>query len=76
MNNIIAVQVVSGSGLVNFVVWLVVIGLVCWLLTWLIDYCGVPTPFNKVGKIIIAVVGVVLLINALLGLGGNGFIAW
>jgi hypothetical protein len=48
-----------------------IIGGVCWLLIWLIDYCATPMPFNKILKIIVVVVGVFMLINLLLGIGGG-----
>ena len=51
---------------------LVVVGLVCWLLWWFIGYVGLPEPFNKVARVIIALVVVIFLISILLNLGGNG----
>lgn len=54
-------------GLVNFVIYLIIVGGVCWLLVWLVDYCTLPQPFNKVAKVVIAVVGVLICISALLG---------
>jgi len=44
---------------------------VLWLLLWLIGYIGLPEPFAKVAKIIIMVVGVLILINVLLGFAGH-----
>lgn len=60
--------------LVSIVLYIVVLGLICWLLMWLIDYVPVPEPFNKVAKIVIAVLGVVAIIYLLLGIlpGGHG----
>ena len=46
--------------------YVLVIGAVCWLLWWLIGFLGVPEPFNKVARGIVAVVGVVILIALLL----------
>jgi len=40
-------------------------------LLWLVGYVGLPEPFAKVAKIIIMVVGVIILINVLLGLAGT-----
>lgn len=74
MNSLLAV--VDGGSLVNLLVWIVVIGLVCWLLWWLISFIGLPEPFNKVIRVIIAVVAVIFLVNALLTLVGRPFISW
>lgn len=67
---------ISGEALVTAVVWVLVAGLVFWLLNWLIDYVKVAEPFNKVAKVIIAIVAVVMLINALLTIAGRPFIRW
>jgi hypothetical protein len=65
---------ISVASLLGVVVWLCIIGGVCWLLWWLVGFIGLPEPFNKVARGIIAVVAVVLLINLLLGLAGHSFI--
>jgi hypothetical protein len=63
------------SQLVNIIIYLFVIGGVCWLLWWLVGYIGLPEPFNKIARAIIAIVAVLLLINLLLGFaGGTPFI--
>ena len=62
---------VSMAGLLSIIMWIIIIGGVCWLLWWLIGYIGLPAPFDKVARVIIAVVAVFLLINLLLGLVGE-----
>lgn len=59
------------DALISLVVYLIVIGLVLWLLWWLIDYCGLPEPFNKVARVVLAVVSVLLLIGVLLSFVGH-----
>jgi hypothetical protein len=59
------------SELVNIIIYLLIVGGICWLLWWLVGYMGLPEPFNKVARVIIAVVAVLLCINLLLGLGGG-----
>ena len=59
------------SLLVSLVVYLLVIGTVCWLLWWLIGFIGIPEPFNKIARGVVAVVAVLLLISVLLTLVGN-----
>ena len=61
----------SLEGLVELVVYLAIVGGILWLLLWLIGYIGLPEPFAKVAKIIIMVVGVLILINVLLGFAGH-----
>ena len=58
------------------VVWLLVGGLIFWLLNWLIDYCGVGEPFQKIAKVLVAIVAVVFVINALLTVVGRPFITF
>ncbi len=56
------------QGLLYVVIYLIVIGGVCWLLWWLINYVGLPEPFNKIAKVIIAVIAVILCATLLLSL--------
>ena len=66
----------SAQALLRSVIWVLIIALICWLLWWLIDFIGIPEPFRKVARVIVAVAGVVLLINTLLGLVGSAFITF
>ena len=61
----------SLEGLVELVIYLAIVGGILWLLLWLVSYIGLPEPFAKVAKIIIMVVGVLILINVLLGFAGH-----
>ena len=63
------------EGLVGLVIYLLVIGLIVWLLIFLVDYVPVPAPFNRVAKIVIMVVAVIIVIYLLLGLLGHAPIA-
>jgi len=63
----------NSDQIINAVIWLVVAGIIFWLLTWLIDYCGIPQPFNKVAKVLVALVAVVILIKVLLSFTGTHF---
>lgn len=56
--------------LVNIVIYLLIVGGICALLWWLVAYVGLPEPFAKVARIVIAVVAVLACINLLLMLGG------
>jgi len=61
----------SIAGLLSLVVWIAIIGGIFWLLFWFVGYIGLPEPFNKVARVVIALVAVVILINFLLGVGGG-----
>lgn len=67
---------ISGSAVVNVLIWIIVLGVVFWLLFWLIGYVGLPEPFNKVARVILAVAAVIVLINCLLMLAGHPIIHW
>lgn len=57
--------------LVSLLVTLVVAGLVCYLLWWLVGYMALPAPFDKVARVIIALVAVVFLLNVVMGMAGT-----
>ena len=58
------------ASLIYLVVYLIVIGLVLWLLTYLIDVIPLPEPFNRVARIAIIVIGVLIVIVLLLNTVG------
>ena len=64
------------SALVTFIVYIVCIGLIFFLLWWLIDYVGLPEPFHKVAKVILAVFAVLILISLLMSLAGQPLVRW
>lgn len=61
----------GGDSLVNALIWLVAIGIVCWLLWWFLDFAKVPEPFNKVGRVLIALVAVIFLIRFVMSIAGS-----
>ena len=61
----------SISAAVSVVITLIVAGLVFWLLIWLIDYCGISEPFNKIARVILAIVAVLVVIGVLLQFVGG-----
>jgi hypothetical protein len=63
--------VLSSESVIQSLVYIVCIGLIFWLLWWLIQYVALPEPFAKVARVILAVAAVVILINILLGLAGH-----
>ncbi len=62
---------ISLATAITLIVYLIVAGLIFWLLNWLISYCGIPEPFNKVARIILAVLAVLVVIGLLLQLAGG-----
>lgn len=62
---------ISITGLVNIVVYLIVIGLIFWLLWWLINYVGLPEPFRKIANVIMAILAVLAIIGVLLSVVGG-----
>lgn len=59
------------SGLLEFVVYLVVVGLIFWCIWWFLGYVGVPEPFNKVIRVILGLFALIIVVNLLLGLVGT-----
>ena len=55
---------------------LIVMGIIAWLLYFLIDYCNVPEPINKVLRVVLMILIVIVLINFLLSIVGHPLIVW
>lgn len=74
--NTALLAVIQGSDMINTLVWIVVVGCVFGLLWWLIQYVGLPEPFAKIARVILAIFAVLLLINVLLSLAGHPIVSW
>jgi hypothetical protein len=55
------------EGLAGILLSLVIVGLICYLLWWLIGYIALPAPFDKVARVLIAVFAVIYIIGLLTG---------
>lgn len=74
--NSLTLAAITGQQLVNTVIWIIIVALIFWILTWAIGYIGIPEPFNKVIRVILAVFAALVLINVLLGLAGHQIVKW
>lgn len=69
--SILAFPVMAATGfnvdsLLTTVIYLVVLGLIVWLLFWFIGYVGLPAPFDKVARVVIALVVLIVLVTFLM----------
>jgi hypothetical protein len=71
---VMAATGVSVDSLISTLIYVIVIGLVFWLLWWLIAYVGLPEPFNKLARVILAIAAVLVILNLLLGFAGHPII--
>lgn len=62
---------IDGSGLLNLLVYLVIVGLIFWVIWWFLGYVGVPEPFNKVIRVVMGLIALIIVINILLGMIGS-----
>lgn len=58
------------AALIYFVIYLVIIGLVIWLLVYMVGAIGLPEPIHRVARIAIIVIGTLIVILLLLNLIG------
>ena len=62
---------ISISAAVSIIVYLVVAGLIFWLLWWLVNYIAPPEPFRKVANVVLAILAVLVVIGILLSIVGG-----
>lgn len=67
---------IAGGGVIGALIYLICVGLVFWLLWWLVNYLAPPEPFRKVANAILAIAAVVVLIDVIMSFAGRGFIQW
>ena len=57
-------------GIVNLIIWLLIVGILYWLVVWIIDAIPIPDPparFIKIGMMVLMVLVVILLLLNLIG---------
>lgn len=62
---------ISIESAVMVIIYLIIGGLIFGLLWWLIEYCAIPEPFNKVVRVILAVLAILVVIGILLSFIGH-----
>jgi hypothetical protein len=60
------------SGLIALVVYIIVIGLIVWLLLYLIEALPLPAPFGQIARVVVIAIAVLFVIMLLLSLVGEG----
>ena len=70
------IGIVSGSVLINSLIWLICVGLVFYLLFWLVGFIGLPQPFDKVIRVVLGVAAVIVLINVIMSFAGSPYWRW
>lgn len=58
--------------LVTLVIYIIILGLVLWLLQYVVNSLPMFAPFRQIANVIIMVIGVIALIVLLLSLVGDG----
>jgi len=58
--------------LLHLVIYLLIVGVILWLLQYIVNTVPIFEPFRTVARVIIIVVGCLILIYILLGLIGGG----
>jgi predicted tellurium resistance membrane protein TerC len=77
MNHALAMLgMINGEAAIQAVLWIIVAGVIFSLLWWLVGYCALPAPFDKVARVVLAIAAVIVLIGALMALAGHPIIRW
>jgi hypothetical protein len=64
--------VISLSGAVQIIIQLVVVGIVFFLLSWLVDSAPMEARIKQIAKFILVALAVLVLIGMLISFGGGG----
>ena len=63
---------IAGSGLIGLLITLVILGLIFYAIWWFIGYIALPAPFDKVARVLVALVALIVIIDILLSIQGGG----
>lgn len=58
--------------LISLLVYLIIVGLIFYVLWWGLGKIGLPEPFNKIATVVLVVACVIVLVSLLLGMIGGG----
>jgi hypothetical protein len=72
----LTLAVISGEAVVSALLTLAVFAIIFAVLWWFLQKFAPPEPFNMVLQFILALLAVVVVINALLSIVGKPFIVW
>ena len=61
----------TGNDLIDLFIWVLIIGLIFYLLYWLLGKAGLPEPWNKIALFVLALAAVIILIRMILKFAGN-----
>jgi hypothetical protein len=64
---------ISVDGLLSLVIYVVIIGLIFWCVWWFLGTAGIPEPFNKIIRVVVGLIALVIVVNLLLGFAGHPF---
>lgn len=67
---------ISGETLISVLIYLVIWGLVLYVLWWGLGKLGLPEPFGKIATVVLVLLTVVVLLNLLFGFAGPPLISW
>lgn len=70
------IAVIAAGGLLHALVVLVIIGLILWIVWWAVTQIPMPEPIRTVVRVLFVLIMAIVLINFLMGLIGEPFIAW
>ena len=56
--------------MIGLLIWVLVFGLICYLIFWFMGYLGAPEPIRKVVTVIIVIIAILYLIGYILPASG------
>lgn len=62
--------------MISAVIWIIIASLIYFVVMWGIEKVGIPEPFHKIAVAVVVLVVVLMLVNALLSLGGKPIFRW
>jgi len=62
--------------LISLLIFVLVFGLVAYLIFWAMGYLGAPEPIRKVVTVIVVIIGILMLLGYLPSFGGHAGFRW
>lgn len=52
--------------MIGLLIWVLIFGLICYLIFWVMGYLGMPEPIRKVVTVIIVIIAILYLVGYLM----------
>lgn len=67
---------ITGTFLLTLLVWILIIAAIASALVWVVAYVSPQPPFDKIARLVVGIIVIVMVIELVSSMAGHPFIPW